>query len=526
MGLIERYFSKLAILTGLVGTGWFACWWFEPGHIVSWPLFILLSVSIGFFMMRTMGYWLLFDCARRPRFIPASTGLTVDVMTTAAPGEPVEMTRQCLLALKAMTYPHKTYLLDDSSNPVLAKFCKKHEIYYLTRREKNHAKCGNVNNALRQTHGEFVLIVDPDHIVEPCFLDRVLGHFRDPAVGFVQTAQAYYNQSRSFIAKAGAEQTYMFYGPVMTAMGALGSSLVIGTNCTFRRKALESVGLYKPGLAEDLHTSMALHSRGWKSVYVPEILARGLTPDDLAAFFHQQLKWSRGVLELLLNNFSHYAKGWSLLRKILYTLSMTYYFESIMVAINMTLPLLYIWGRHAAVNVTVEDFGLHLLPWLLVSLFFFFYSQKQLCHRNERGLMWRGMLLQFLSFPIHLLGILYALIGKDIPYLPTAKAAHDTYPLVLLLPHFAIIMVTLLGFQFGFCHACEGLCWGMLAFAAWNVTVLSIALVVSYGSHQKLFQKPFIPLHFQVSVSHAPLPVYSTARNIIGVLLPLMFIFR
>ena len=42
---------------------------------------------------------------------------------------------------------------------------------------------------------------DPDHVPEAEFLSAVLGYFDDPSVGYVQAAQAYYNQAASFIAR-------------------------------------------------------------------------------------------------------------------------------------------------------------------------------------------------------------------------------------------------------------------------------------------------------------------------------------
>src|SRR2546430_10585564 len=81
-------------------------------------------------------------------------------------------------------------------------------------------------------------------------------------------------------------------------LGGLGASVAIGANCTFRRTALESIGGHGVGLAEDLVTSIRLHASGWRSVYVPEIVSRGLVPEDIGSFYRQQLKWARGGYEL------------------------------------------------------------------------------------------------------------------------------------------------------------------------------------------------------------------------------------
>ena len=101
------------------------------------------------------------------------------------------------------------------------------------------AKAGKINRALAATTEEFVLVLDPDHMPFPEFLDRVMGHFDDDRVGFVQVSQAYYNQRRSFTAAGAAEQTYAFYGPGQMGLYGHGACVAIGANCTFRRSALD-----------------------------------------------------------------------------------------------------------------------------------------------------------------------------------------------------------------------------------------------------------------------------------------------
>ena len=46
-------------------------------------------------------------------------------------------------------------------------------------------------------------------------------------------------------------------------------------------------------ITEDLHTSVELHARGWKSVYVNEVLVTGLAPSDLKTFETQRLPAGR-----------------------------------------------------------------------------------------------------------------------------------------------------------------------------------------------------------------------------------------
>ncbi len=86
---------------------------------------------------------------------------------------------------------------------------------------------------------------------------------------------------------------------MMMTMNRYGTVLAIGANCTFRRSALDSIGGHAAGLAEDMHTAMQLHAKGWKSAYLPAVLTEGRVPSTLSAYYKQQLKWARGSLELL-----------------------------------------------------------------------------------------------------------------------------------------------------------------------------------------------------------------------------------
>lgn len=69
-----------------------------------------------------------------------------------------------------------------------------------------------------------------------------------------------------------------------------------GTNVVFRRTALESVGGFpENSVTEDFELSVWFHEAGWRSSYVPEVLASGLGPEDLGSYVTQQHRWSTRV---------------------------------------------------------------------------------------------------------------------------------------------------------------------------------------------------------------------------------------
>ncbi|WP_188559960.1 glycosyltransferase, partial [Hymenobacter glacieicola] len=167
---------------------------------------------------------------------------TVDVLTTFCPGEPYAMMEETLRAMQAITYPHTSYLCDEADDAFLRQLCQQLGIVHVTRRHKLHAKAGNINHALQQATGQLCVVLDPDHVPAPDFLDHVVPYFTRPTVGYVQVVQAYGNQHESLVARGAAEQTYHFYGPLMMGMNTYNTAQAIGANCTFRRAALDSIG--------------------------------------------------------------------------------------------------------------------------------------------------------------------------------------------------------------------------------------------------------------------------------------------
>ena len=254
----------------------------SSGSIFLEPaLFAFLSLAFWYGISRIVLGWINYAALSKPMFRPATADHSVAIFVTSSPGEPLAMFEKTLEACALIRYPHSTYLLDDTRDPRFGTLAATHDATRLELVGIPGAKAGKINRALTLTDEEFILVLDPDHIPFPEFLDRVLGYFDDGEIGFVQVSQAYYNQSRSFTANAAAEQTYAFYGPGQIGLHGHRAAVAIGANCTFRRSALESIGGHGIGLAEDLVTAIRLHAAGWKSVYVPEVISRGLVPEDL-----------------------------------------------------------------------------------------------------------------------------------------------------------------------------------------------------------------------------------------------------
>ncbi|MGD9126634.1 MAG: glycosyltransferase [Planctomycetia bacterium] len=263
---------------------------------------LLVAEAYGLFHLSLYFYqvWRLVE----PPIQDAKTDRTVDVFVTTF-NEEVDLLRNTLRACVEMEYPHTTYVLDDGHREEVRELAESLGVKYIAREDRKHAKAGNVNNALRQTRGDFVIILDADHVPHMHFIMRMIGYFNDPEVGFVQAPHTTYNLD-NFLGHWSAksrvywEDVRIFFEAVQLGKNRYGCACFCGSAAMFRRKALEDIDLFATEtITEDLHTGMRINAAGWKSFAVNEELVVGLAPEDSETSAKQRLRWGEGNLSVM-----------------------------------------------------------------------------------------------------------------------------------------------------------------------------------------------------------------------------------
>lgn len=477
-------FRQRILLRLMIGLGLFALaillnWLLNRQHAGYQPLFYLLLISIGYKILKVLFEWYHYWAVRNAAAPPVLTrNWTVDMFTTAMPGEPYSLIEDTLKAMVAVRYPHTTYLCDEGNDPQLKALCDSLGVRHMTREIKVDAKAGNINNALRTATGEICVILDPDHKPVPQLLDEVLPYFEDSHIGFVQSVQAYKNGGESFVARGAAEQTYTFYGPLMMGMSSYGTAQAIGANCVFRRAALDSIGGHAPGLSEDMHTAMRLHAEGWKSVYIPKILTRGLVPSNISAYYKQQLKWSRGTFELLLMVLPFLFGRLNWRQRLHYSFIPLHFAAGIIALIDIIIPLGALLTGEAPLLLEFSKAYLYLLPFFLMVLLVRQYAQRWLIEKKERGFHITGGVLLFDTWWVHLVGFVYTLLRIKVPYIPTPKEDECRNNLALSLPNFVTSAACIGILAYGIHLDSNPYNLLMAGYAAFNALLLLVAVWV------------------------------------------------
>lgn len=410
---------RIIILIGFVALASYYRWWLGDRM-----RFILLLPIALWTVPQLAGEWTLYLASSRRRSPPhaGDCAPTVDVFVTAF-NEPYALVERSLRAACAMTGAHATWLLDDGDDPALERLAAALGAGYLTRDGLRDGKAGNVNAALARTEGEIVAIFDADHAPAPNFLERTIGYFADPHVGFVQVMLTFCNGHESWVAGAGEESSRDFYNPTTIGADRLGGATMIGSNALIRREALASCGVYRPGMTEDLSTSLALHAAGWQSVYVAEPLAPGLSPPDLEAWFTQQLKWARGVFEALLREYPRAFPRLTWGQRLSYAVRITHYWIGLVVALHLVFTMIALFVPGTALAVMLHDYLAHLAPLAVAAIVIRCTALRVTRHPGTPPTSFlRSIILVYVTWPLYFVAWGMTVLRRRLAFRLTPKA--------------------------------------------------------------------------------------------------------
>ncbi|ASR54656.1 glycosyltransferase [Cellulomonas sp. PSBB021] len=337
----------------------------------------------------------------------ADRPVTIDVLITTY-GEDLDTIRRTVTAAVAMQGRHRTWVLDDGRSDEVRDLAAELGARYVRRLSSNGAKAGNINHALSIARGDLFAVLDADFVPHPTFLHETVPFFADDQVAFVQTPQTYGNL-HTVISKGAAYMQAVFYRFIQPGRNRFNAAFCVGTNVVFRRAAIDSVGgIYSDSKSEDVWTSLMLHEKGWRTVYIPDALAVGDTPETIEAYSKQQLRWATGGFEIMLtHNPLSRRHPLTLDQRLQYTVTATHYLTGIAPLLLLLVPPLQIYFDLTPMNLTITP-----LTWVLYYAGFY-VMQIFLAFYTLGSFRWQVLLLASVSFPIYTRALVNALLRRD-----------------------------------------------------------------------------------------------------------------
>jgi cellulose synthase (UDP-forming) len=467
--------------------------WWRGTETLNWEGGVGTALSLTIFAAEIYGFLIVLHhymiatrhSERKAEPPDADFSPTVDVFITTYDEEP-DILYRTIVGCQAMEYPKKrVHVLDDGSRDEIAKLCQRLGVEYLARKERAGAKAGNLNHALASTEGTLVVTFDADHVPVQSFLTETVGFFRDEKTAQVQTAHHFYNpdlfQDRLRIREYIANEQDMFYHVVQPGRDVYNSSFYCGSGAVFRRSALQSIGGFPTEtVTEDIHTTLLLHGRGFRSIYLDRDLSAGLAPESYSAYVTQRCRWARGTFQVMIRRGGLFRRGLSLAQRTNYLATLWYWLYGIPRIVYLVAPLFFLLGGIRPLIVRdLNDFLLYYLPHVAISIVAF-----QLVNLGMRRIFWSDVYESCISVQIAVAALLFPLPRKSgFAVTPKGRAAERSVGWRMSLPTTLLFAAVVVGLVSGILRlvAGEGDEGGVLVNTIWagyNAIVLAMGLLL------------------------------------------------
>jgi cellulose synthase/poly-beta-1,6-N-acetylglucosamine synthase-like glycosyltransferase len=216
-------------------------------------------------------------------------------------------------AVEAFDYPAdriEIQVLDDSTDDTVDIIREKVEalsargvqVRHIHRTHRAGFKAGALAEGLLTARGEFLALFDADFVPPPDFLRQTIDYFTDPSIGMVQTRWGHLNRGHSFLTRA---QAIMLDGHFLIEQVARSRGGTFfnfnGSAGIWRRRTIDDAGGWHPDtLTEDLDLSYRAQLRGWRFVYLPDLVVPGELPVDMGSLKSQHHRWAKGSIQTAL----------------------------------------------------------------------------------------------------------------------------------------------------------------------------------------------------------------------------------
>jgi hypothetical protein len=134
----------------------------------------------------------------------------------------------------------------------------------------------------------------------------------------------------------------------------------------------------------------------------------------------------------------------------------------------------------------IVDFGLIFFPVIISILGIRFYVQRWVMYKSERGIHLTGGLLQTCTWWIYILGFVYTIIRKKVPYLPTPKEDKELTSWKIIVPNLFVGFLSIAAIIYGLNIDYTPFSLFMSVFALLNAFTLFYTLFFAYQKQRSV----------------------------------------
>uniref|UniRef100_S0DF04 Cellulose synthase catalytic subunit [UDP-forming] n=1 Tax=termite gut metagenome TaxID=433724 RepID=S0DF04_9ZZZZ len=471
--------------------------WNDPVSLVCG--LILLFAETYAWVVLVLGYFqVIWPLNRQPVSMPQDMTQwpSVDIFVPTY-NEEIGVVKNTIYASLGIDWPKdklKIWILDDGGREEFRQFALDVGVEYIARPTHEHAKAGNINNALKHATGEFVAIFDCDHVPTRSFLQMTMGWFRkDQKLAVMQTPHHFFSpdpfeRNLGRFRKTPNEGT-LFYGLVQDGNDMWDATFFCGSCAVIRRGPLDEVGgIAVETVTEDAHTSLRLHRRGYTSAYMRIPQAAGLATESLSAHIGQRIRWARGMVQIFRTDNPLFGKGLKMSQRICYANAMLHFLSGVPRLIFLTAPLAFLLLHAYIIYAPALMIALFVLPHMIHSSLT--TSKIQGKYRHSFWSEIYETVLAWYIAPPTIVALINPKIGK---FNVTAKGGlvkEEYVDWVISRPYLWLVLLNLFGIAVGIWRYFYGpeneilTVWVSIVWVFYNLIILGGAVAVSVESKQ------------------------------------------
>ena len=281
-------------------------------------------------------------------------------------------------------------VLDDSTDET-QELCKRKveelrktgiDITYVHRTDRTGFKAGALENGLKTAKGECILVVDADFLPHADILERTIHFFSDPKIGMVQVRWDHINRDYSALTEVQALMLDGHFVIEHTARHRSGRFFNFnGTGGIWRRSTISDAGGWQHDtLTEDMDLSYRAQLRGWKFIYLPDVVSPAELPVEMNSFKSQQFRWAKGSIQVakkLLPTIMRADVPFSVKAEAFFHLTNNFAYPLLLLLSMLLLPNLLVRTHHGWREVLLIDLPLFFGTTLSVAAFYI-TSQREI----------------------------------------------------------------------------------------------------------------------------------------------------
>lgn len=173
------------------------------------------------------------------------------------------------------------------------------DIQYLHRADRYGFKAGALDAGMSEATGELIAVFDADFVPGASFLQETVHYFAEPGVGMVQARWGHVNADYSTLTRVQAVLLDAHF--VLEHGGRNRAGCFFNFNGTaglWRRRCIEEAGGWEHDtLTEDMDLSYRAQLRGFRFIFLPDVVVPAELPVSINAFKSQQHRWSKGSIQ-------------------------------------------------------------------------------------------------------------------------------------------------------------------------------------------------------------------------------------